>query len=95
MARNASAFSGSFTANADLRSNAVVLFGTERDIKQAKLGKSRLENDIEEAKANPPSADPLERYISENRLHPRAASFLARELAVSAAVMSHTCASRQ
>ncbi len=29
-------FSGSFTANADLRSNSVVLFGTERDIKQAK-----------------------------------------------------------
>lgn len=29
-------FSGSFTANADLRSNSVILFGTERDIKQAK-----------------------------------------------------------
>lgn len=35
-AEDASAFSGTFTANADLRSNAVVLFGTERDIKQAK-----------------------------------------------------------
>lgn len=35
--QDASAFSGTFTANADLRSNAVVLFGTERDIKQAKV----------------------------------------------------------
>lgn len=48
------------------------------DMKQAKLGKSRLSNEIEEAKTTQTRSDgdPLEAYIANNNMHPRAANWL-------------------
>lgn len=47
------------------------------DIRAAKLGKSRLENEIEDAKSAPAQdADRLEQYIKDSNMHPKSATWL-------------------
>lgn len=45
------------------------------DLKQARTGKARLEHEIEEGKTAA-TADPLEKLIADNNMHPKAAGWL-------------------
>lgn len=45
------------------------------DLKQARTGKARLEHEIEEGKTAA-TADPLEKLVADNNMHPKAAAWL-------------------
>jgi hypothetical protein len=63
---------GDYTAQVDAQAE---LAQVTLDLKQARQGKARLENEIEEGKSNA-TADPLEKLIADNNMHPKAAGWL-------------------